>query len=174
MESMAVGKTFKDNTAKINSLDFSKEGDFLITASDDESLHIYNTVSGKKHKSIFSKKYGVDLIRFTHHSSSVICASKNSWDESLRYLSLHDNRYLRYFKGHRDKVVSLALSPTSDFFISGSLDNTIRLWDLNSNSCQVRSLLLSLTYRDSYVEKVAQQYHLILKGSSLLLQHLPT
>lgn len=53
---------------------------------------------------VFSKKYGVDLVRFTHAPNAIICASKNNWDESLRYLSLHDNRYLRYFKGHRDKV----------------------------------------------------------------------
>jgi hypothetical protein len=26
--------------------------------------------------------------------------------ESLRYLSLYDNRYLRYFKGHRDRSLS--------------------------------------------------------------------
>lgn len=85
-------------------------------------------------------QYGVDLVRFTHHNDAVICASKNGWDESLRYLSLHDNRYLRYFKGHRDRVVSLAMSPRDDTFISGSLDNTIRIWDLNSNSCQVPTL----------------------------------
>jgi len=82
------------------------------------------------------KKYGVDLIRFTHHQNAVICASKNGWDESIRYLSLHDNRYLKYFKGHRDRVVSLAMSPLDDTFISASLDETIRLWDLRSNACQ--------------------------------------
>jgi len=85
---------------------------------------------------VYSKKYGVDFIRFTHHQNAVICASKNNWDESLRYWSLHDNRYLRYFKGHRNSVVSLSMSPVNDTFISGSADETIRLWDLRSNACQ--------------------------------------
>jgi len=87
-------------------------------------------------KIVYSKKYGVDFIRFTHHQNAVICASKNNWDESLRYWSLHDNRYLRYFKGHRNSVVSLSMSPVNDTFISGSADETIRLWDLRSNACQ--------------------------------------
>jgi COMPASS component SWD2 len=136
IECMSMAKVFKDNTGRINALDFYKDGELLITSSDDESMNLYNCTEGKKKKVVYSKKYGVDLVRFTHHQNAVICASKNEWDESLRYLSLHDNKYLRYFKGHRDKVVSLAMSPRDDMFISGSLDNTVRLWDLNSNSCQ--------------------------------------
>lgn len=136
LENMGRGKIFKDNKAKINALDFYRTGEFLVTSSDDESVNLYDTTTGKRQKILFSKKYGVDLIRFTHHKNAVICASKNDWEESLRYWSLHDNRYLRYFKGHRDRVVSLAMNPTNDTFISASLDNTIRLWDLNTNVCQ--------------------------------------
>ena len=33
-------------------------------------------------RTLYSKKYGVDLIRFTHNPASVICASKNKWDGS--------------------------------------------------------------------------------------------
>jgi len=51
-------------------------------------------------------------------------------------LSLHDNRYLRYFKGHKTRVVALEMSPVDDTFMSASLDNTIRLWDLRTNACQ--------------------------------------
>lgn len=82
-------------------------------------------------KTINSKKYGVDLVCFTSHPTTVIYSSKNGWDgkliqkhlcvyglfrinlfmwltysESLRLLSLHDNKYLRYFKGHHDRLVS--------------------------------------------------------------------
>lgn len=101
--SMAIGKVFKDNANKINSIDFYHDGELMVSASDDESVHVYNTVSGEMQKVVLSKKYGVDQIRFTHAKDAVICASKNGWDESLRYLSLYDNRYLRYYKGHRDR-----------------------------------------------------------------------
>jgi COMPASS component SWD2 len=97
---------------------------------------MYSCAKGKKQKTVFSKKYGVDLVRFTHHQAAVICASKNQWDQTLRYWSLHDNQYIRYFKGHRDKVVSLAMSPRDDGFISASLDRDIRLWDLRSPACK--------------------------------------
>lgn len=41
-------------------------------------------------------------------------------DHSLRYLSLHDNRYLRYFQGHTARVTTLCMSPLSDQVISAA------------------------------------------------------
>ncbi|VDM57721.1 unnamed protein product [Angiostrongylus costaricensis] len=82
-----------------------------------------------------SKKYGVDLIRFSHNTSNAIhCSTKV--DDTIRYLSLHDNKYIRYFPGHTKKVICLSMNPADDTFLSGSLDKTIRLWDLRSQNCQ--------------------------------------
>jgi len=63
------------------------------------------------------------------HSSTKI-------DDTIRYLSLHDNKYLRYFPGHTKKVTTMCMSPCDETFISGSLDKSLRLWDLRSPNCQ--------------------------------------
>ena len=49
-----------------------------------------------------------------------ICADMQGLDHTLRYLSLHDNRYLRYFKGHTQQVTTLCLSPKNDLFMSAA------------------------------------------------------
>jgi COMPASS component SWD2 len=85
---------------------------------------------------IFSKKYGCSNARFTHRSSNMIHLSTKS-DDSIRYMSLHDNKYLRYFKGHTAKVVSMEMSPLDDTFITSSLDNTTRMWDLRQPASTV-------------------------------------
>ncbi|KAI5062315.1 hypothetical protein GOP47_0022854 [Adiantum capillus-veneris] len=136
MASMTVGASFRDFTCKINSLDFHETDEVLVTASDDESIRLYDTGNAGFLKMIYSKKYGVDQICFTHRKGCVLYASKNGWDESLRYLSLFDNKYICYFKGHRDRVVSLCMCPRSETAFSGSLDHTVRVWDLRSNVCQ--------------------------------------
>ncbi|THH27415.1 hypothetical protein EUX98_g6774 [Antrodiella citrinella] len=80
-------------------------------------------------------KYGVDLPRFTHKNTAIIHASTKE-DDTVRYHSLHDNKYLAYFRGHKDRVISLEVSPVDDGFMSGSLDKTVRLWDLRSPNCR--------------------------------------
>jgi len=50
----------------------------------------------------------------------------------MRYVSTHDNSYIRYFKGHSDTVTSIALSPANDNFLSCSKDNTVRLWNCST------------------------------------------
>lgn len=137
LKSFSPTSILKAHSGPINALDFFHTGEFLITSSDDESLHFYNASTGILKKRINSKRYGVSFARFTHHPTAIIMASKNtSWDETIRYLSLHDNRFLRYFKGHRACVCSLDMSPIDDSFVSASHDNTIRLWDLRTNVCQ--------------------------------------
>ncbi|CAN1188061.1 Protein ANTHESIS POMOTING FACTOR 1 [Linum perenne] len=139
VRSMAVGAVFTDFGGKINSVDFHRKDDLLVTASEDDSVRLYDIASAKLLKTTFHKKHGADRICFTHHPSSVICSSKYNLEtsgESLRYLSMYDNRCLRYFKGHSDRVVSLCMSPINDSFMSGSLDHSVRIWDLRVNACQ--------------------------------------
>jgi len=75
-------KVYHENSNVINSMDFSEDGSLLITASDDESMILYHADTGSLEKKLFSKKYGVDKIRFTHQNNAVLCASKNNWDGS--------------------------------------------------------------------------------------------
>lgn len=127
-----VAKEFSENKARINSIDFSHDGKNLISSSDDDNIILYDCEKGTKKRDIMSHKYGADLIRYTHASNTAIHTS-NKLNDTIRYLSLHDNKYLRYFVGHSERVVTLSMSPADDQFISGSEDKTIRLWDLKSD-----------------------------------------
>ncbi|KAL8144467.1 hypothetical protein V2J09_017499 [Rumex salicifolius] len=135
LQSMEVGLAFRDYSGRISSMDFHRTSTYLVTASDDESIRLYDYSSATCLKTINSKKYGIDLVCFTSHPTTVIYSSKNGWDESLRLLSLNDNKYLRYFKGHHDRVVSLSLC-SHECFISASLDRTVLLWDQRADKCQ--------------------------------------
>lgn len=135
VRSFRVAKVFRENTDKINAIDFSANGEHLISCSEDDQIVIYDCDKGTQTRTVNSKKYGVDLIHFTHSQNTAIHSSTKV-DDAIRYLSLHDNKYLRYFPGHTKKVISLCISPVEDSFLSGSIDKTLRLWDLRSPNCQ--------------------------------------
>lgn len=122
-------KLFKAAPAtSYTSIDFDDSGEFLLLSRTDDTIQLYNAKAGAHAKELKSQKYGSALARFTHHSTSIIYASTKV-DDGIRYLSMHDNSFIRYFKGHTGRVTSLCVSPSGDQFLSASLDNTVKLWD---------------------------------------------
>ena len=56
-------------------------GKYLLSASDDDSVSIYDCESGEQRKLLYSKKYGVDNMKFVHSGQiSAICSSRNEFD----------------------------------------------------------------------------------------------
>jgi len=135
VESFGVAKVIGDHEGRVNSLDFSLDGSLLIAATDKDSIVIHNCDDGGRTKQTFSKKYGVDLIRLTRLPDSALHASTKV-DHTIRFLNIKDNKYIRYFKGHDQKVTSLRVSPVDNTFLSLSMDGTLRLWDLRKDNCQ--------------------------------------
>lgn len=136
MESVAVARVLHNHTAAVNSLDFSKDGEFLLSSGNDRRICLYKCTEGMLQRLVVCAKYGACLARFTHDPLSIILTGTAQGDSSIRYMSLHDNRYLRSFSAHTAAVVCVDMSPKEDLFTSASMDGTIRLWDLRSPDCQ--------------------------------------
>jgi COMPASS component SWD2 len=115
----------QQNTGKLNSIDILDQ--LVVTAADDDQVNLYQLNNWKK--TILFRAAGVQRVRFAHHQSTILAASKLG-DGSVYYHSLHDNRMLALFRGHSDRISSLEVSPTDDTFITGAQDKTIRVWDL--------------------------------------------
>ncbi|KAL1521158.1 hypothetical protein AB1Y20_022711 [Prymnesium parvum] len=131
---VGIGRVLREHTAQINAIDFSHDGELLASSADDGRLCLYSCQHGSTSKTTNCSRHGCRLVRFTHDPYTVLVASAQE-DGEIRYLSLHDDRYLRYFKAHTKRVVSLELSPKEDLFASAALDDTARIWDLRSTDC---------------------------------------
>ncbi|DBA03287.1 TPA: hypothetical protein N0F65_011646 [Lagenidium giganteum] len=120
-----------EQDVQVSSIAFHEKGEVCVTSRNDGVLSVINCLSGMITKTIFTKRYGVDLVKFTHHPDCIIFSSLNDAnDHRIRYHSLYDNKFLRYYSGHTAKVMSLMMHPTDDRFMSAALDGTIRLWDV--------------------------------------------
>lgn len=132
-------KTFDyHQRASITSLDFNDTGQFLISAGIDKDIQVYNIYKGVHHSEVQSQKYGVHLARFTHKELNCLYAStpgeEMQVDDAIRFLSLSNKQYLRYFKGHKNQVTSIEMNPVLETFMSSSRDRSVKLWDLRTSS----------------------------------------
>lgn len=75
--SFRASKTLSYHTqpSVITSIDFDDNGAYALTAGTDESIQMYNMKQGKHIKTIYSKKYGATLAKFTHNEMNCIYAS---------------------------------------------------------------------------------------------------
>jgi COMPASS component SWD2 len=121
----------------VNNLDFHREGRFLLMTTKDSVVHLVDSLAGTEKKKLFTRRDMIGKAIYTHHESCMLLTSEqrnqNRWND-IRYLCVHDNRYLRYFKGHTDKVRSLAMSPIEDNFLSAGDDKSVLLWNINNPS----------------------------------------
>jgi WD40 repeat protein len=61
--------------ARINSIDFHRVEDILVTGSTDDTIHVYNIANGALRSTLLSRKYGVSHINCTHNTNAVLFAS---------------------------------------------------------------------------------------------------
>ncbi|KAK0545046.1 hypothetical protein OC846_005213, partial [Tilletia horrida] len=128
-------KVFPDAVKRgkeITSLAFDAKGDYLLTSGEDDVFNLYSCKKGKLAKNFYSKKYGIDLAKFTHKPDSILHASTRG-DNTIRFHSLTENKYISYFRGHEQRVTALQMSPVDDTFMSAAADESVRLWDLKSS-----------------------------------------
>ncbi|XP_036601312.1 WD repeat-containing protein 82-like [Trichosurus vulpecula] len=133
LQNFRVSKICHRNKDKLISLDFSNDGEHVVACCADNTLLIYNCQQGMATGELSLSQYGGDIIRWGHDSDTVIHSSK-IFDYNICYLALQEAKYITLLKGHQQKVLSLSLS-SQNYLISGSLDQSIRLWDLRFSDC---------------------------------------
>lgn len=92
-------KVFSESQADVLCVEFHSAGKIMVASSRDDTMTLYNCETGTKLRNVNSKKYGVGLCRFDQDEGAILHASTKV-DNTIRYLSLSDNKYVRYFLGH--------------------------------------------------------------------------
>lgn len=101
-------------------------------------------ITDKKRISVIDVKTLEEIHMFKAHNSGInmiklspdekmLCSCGN--DCKLSLFNLETNELSSYLLGHSDEVHSFAFSQKGDFIVSGSEDNTLRLWDSKTFKC---------------------------------------
>ena len=126
-EELALLKGHEDG---VISVDFSPDGSRIVSGSWDNTVRLWDVASGE------------ELALFKgHESNGEFCRLQPRWIAyCFRFLEIEQfacgmqqaEKNSLVLKGHESNVMSVAFSPDGSRIVSGSVDSTVRLWDVAS------------------------------------------
>jgi WD40 repeat protein len=139
---LATGKEirrFEGHTKDVRRVAVSRDGKRLLSGSFDGTMRLWDIASGKELERFPGPGHFVEAVAFTPDGKKAICsygprAAEAVYEAdascSLRLWDLTSGKELKQFRGHGGPVLSLALSADGRYLVSGSADNTMRLWQV--------------------------------------------
>jgi WD40 repeat protein len=125
-------QTLEGHSSAVSSVVFSHDSTWLASASDDNTVKLWDASSGECLQTIEGHSSYVRSVVFSHDSTRLASASTDNivklWDAS-------SGECLQTLKGHSSVVTSVAFSHDSTRLASASYDNTVKLWDASSGEC---------------------------------------
>jgi periodic tryptophan protein 2 len=143
--------TFTEHTSGVTACEFAKRGNVLFTSSLDGSVRAWDLIRYRNFRTFTApNRLGFSSLA-VDPSGEVVCAGSLESD-SIHIWSVQTGQLLDQLAGHEGPISSLAFAPDSGVLVSGSWDNTVRLWSIfartqTSEPLQVQANVVAVAVR---------------------------
>jgi WD40 repeat protein len=114
------------HTGGVNSVAFSSDGNRIVSGSGDDTVRIWDVVSGVVLHILKGHTHDVNSVAFSSDSNRIVSGSS---DKTVRIWDAVSGVALHTLEGHTRRVNSVAFSSDGLRIVSGSDDETVRIWD---------------------------------------------
>ena len=109
----------------VNHVDFSPNGRWLLSASFDKSVRVWDGLTGKFVATLRGHVGPVYRVSWSADSRMFVSASK---DSTLKVWDLRTKKLKVELPGHADEVFAVDWSPDGSTVASGGKDKVVKLW----------------------------------------------
>lgn len=124
--------TISAHKSDINDLDFSPNNAFLISASAEKNMKLFDIQDGSNLQTFKGHKKGLWSCTFSPTEQIVAsCAS----DSTIKLWELESGQCIHTFEGHEASVLKLTFSPNGHHLISTDSQGIIKIWHIKTREC---------------------------------------
>lgn len=122
-----VAQVFKGHEWAVLSAEFSDDGKFVITASEDNTARIWDATNGKELSVLAGHTARVTSVAFApgNDPTRAVTASQ---DGAVKLWDTKENKEILTLDGHTREVTSVAFSPNGKYVLTASEDGRAILW----------------------------------------------
>lgn len=117
------------HSGPVRAVAISRDGRWVLTASDDGSARLWQADSGKEVRRFEGYDGGVSAVDFDPAGGRVLTAGT---DSAARLWDMATGRVVKTLLGHTGPLTSAAWSPSGSHIVAGGHDGTASLWDVQS------------------------------------------
>jgi serine/threonine protein kinase len=132
-------RRYDGHTDTVTSVAFSPDGRWFVSGSSDTSVRVVDVETGRELRRLRGHTNWVNSVAVSADGRQVLTGSggevsdgrfRDGPDTTVRLWDVAGGKELRRYHGHLASVTSVALSADGAFAVSGSLDKTVRAWEL--------------------------------------------
>jgi WD40 repeat protein len=130
-------RTLTGHTDSVRAVAIAPDGLTAISASDDNTLKIWDTETGREVRTLTGHTKSVRAVAIAPDGLTAISASD---DKTLKIWDTETGKEVRTLTGHTSSVKAVAIAPDGLTAISASDDNTLKIWNTETGT-EVRTLI---------------------------------
>ncbi len=118
----------------VNSVAFSQDGLLLLSASDDNMVHLRRASTGDLVRILTDDEEAYDFTAVSFNPTDSNHAAIGSDDNIIRYWNLNNGSVIRTMEGHVNPITDIVFTPNGEFILSSSNDHSVVQWQTSNGN----------------------------------------